>query len=159
MASGMGTEESGEANRSPFVLSARAGVAMRRWGPVLVLIGSLAGCAHADYGQLADSATTAVALSRAGFAEGNPLLSGLDWPEIAAAKLAITQAVKLTPEPICEPGLMGLTVFGYNAAVWNVAVLAGSGPAALPFMLLLTGWGWEWWWADAQRTCADPWSW
>lgn len=92
-------------------------------------------------------------------AEGNPLLSGLDWPEIAAAKLAITQAVKLTPEPICEPGLMGLTVFGYNAAVWNVAVLAGSGPAALPFMLLLTGWGWEWWWADAQRTCADPWSW
>ena len=117
----------------------------------------LSGCAHADYGQLADSATTAVALSRAGFAEGNPLLSGLDWPEIAAAKLAITQAVKLTPEPICEPGLMGLTVFGYNAAVWNVAVLAGSGPAALPFMLLLTGWGWEWWWADAQRTCADPW--
>ncbi len=132
---------------------------MRRWGPVLVLIGSLAGCAHADYGQLADSATTAVALSRAGFAEGNPLLSGLDWPEIAAAKLVITQAVKLTPEPICEPGLMGLTVFGYNAAVWNVAVLAGSGPAALPFMLLLTGWGWEWWRADAQRTCADPWSW
>ena len=86
---------------------------MRRWGPVLVLVGSLAGCAHADYGQLADSATTAVALSRAGFAEGNPLLSGLDWPEIAAAKLVITQAVKLTPEPICEPGLMGLTVFGY----------------------------------------------
>ena len=132
---------------------------MRRWGPVLVLIGSLAGCAHADYGQLADSATTAVALSRAGFAEGNPLLTHMGWPGIAATKLAITQAVKLTPEPICEPGLMGLTVFGYNAAAWNIAVLAGSGPAALPFMLLLTGWGWEWWWADAQRTCADPWSW
>lgn len=132
---------------------------MRRWGPVLVLIGSLAGCAHADYGQLADSATTAVGLSRAGFVEGNPLLTHMGWPGIAATKLAITQAVKLTPEPICEPGLMGLTVFGYNAAVWNVAVLAGSGPAALPFMLLLTGWGWEWWWADAQRTCADPWSW
>ena len=129
---------------------------MCRWGQVLVLISSLAGCAHADYGQLADSATTAVALSRAGFAEGNPLLTHMGWPGIAATKLAITQAVKLTPEPICEPGLMGLTVFGYNAAVWNIAVLAGSGPAALPFMLLLTGWGWEWWWADAQRTCADP---
>ena len=79
---------------------------MRRWGLVLVLIGSLAGCAHADYGQLADSATTAVALSRAGFAEGNPLLSGLDWPEIAAAKLVITQAVNY---PALKDGACGCT--------------------------------------------------
>lgn len=143
--------------REPFVLSTGAGVAMRRWGPVLVLIGSLAGCAHADYGQLADSATTAVALSRAGFAEGNPLFAGLNWPEIAAAKIAVTQAVKFTPTGICEPGLMALTVGGYNAALWNIALLAGSGPAAIPFMVILTGVGWGWWWQDAQQTCANPW--
>ena len=35
----------------------------------------LSGCATADFGQLSDSATTAVALE-AGFSEGNPLFHG-----------------------------------------------------------------------------------
>ena len=117
----------------------------------------LGGCAHADYAQLSDSATTAIALSREGFAEGNPLFSGMEWPEIAAAKIVITQAVKFTPQQICEPGLMVLTVSGYNAALWNIAVLAGSGPVAIPFMVILTWVGWDWWWQDAQQTCANPW--
>lgn len=130
---------------------------MSRLGTLLLGLGVLGGCAHADYGQLADSATTAVALSRAGFAEGNPLLSGLNLPEIAAVKIAATQAVKFTPTLVCEPGLMGLTITGYNAALWNLALLAGSGPAAIPFMVILTGIGWEVWWQDAQQTCANPW--
>ena len=130
---------------------------MSRWGVLLAVTLSLAGCAHADYGQLADSATTAVALSRAGFSEGNPLLTQMGWPGIAATKIAVTQVVKLTPAPVCEPGLFWLTVLGYNAALWNLAVLAGSGPAAVPLMVLMTGWGWEPWWVDAQRTCAHPW--
>ena len=116
----------------------------------------LTGCAHADYAQLADSATTAVALTQEGFSEGNPLLSHLGWPGIAATKLAVTQVVKLTPAVVCEPGLMGLTVVGYNAAIWNIAVIAGSGPAALPFMVLLTGWGWDRWLEDSKVTCLKP---
>ena len=52
---------------------------------------------------------------------------------------------------------MVLTVSGYNAALWNIAVLAGSGPAAIPFMVILTWVGWDWWWQDAQQTCANPW--
>ena len=130
---------------------------MSRRVALLLGLGLLGGCAHADYGQLADSATTAVALSQVGFAEGNPLLTGLNWPEIAAVKIVATQAVKFTPPILCEPGLMALTITGYNAALWNLALLAGSGPAAIPFMVILTGIGWEVWWQDAQQTCAHPW--
>lgn len=79
---------------------------MNRSWALWPLIGSLLGCAHADYGQLADSATTAVALSQVGFAEGNPLLSGMEWPEIAAAKLVITQAVNY---PALKDGACGCT--------------------------------------------------
>lgn len=125
----------------------------------LALVALLAGCATADYGQLADSATTAVALSREGFAEGNPLLSGMSWPWIAATKMAITQAVKLTPPAICEPGLVGLSLGGFGAALWNIAVMAGSGPAALPLIVVGGGLLWESSVADAKATCADPWAW
>lgn len=125
----------------------------------LALVALLAGCATADYGQLADSATTAVALSREGFAEGNPLLSGMSWPWIAATKIAITQAFKLTPPVVCEPGLLGLSLGGFGAALWNIAVLAGSGPAALPLIVVGGGLLWESSVADAKATCADPWAW
>ena len=125
---------------------------------VLPLVAVLAGCAHADIGQLADSTTTAVALSREGFAEGNPLLSGMSWPWIAATKIVITQAVKLTPPVVCEPGLTGLALGGFAAALWNIGVMAGSGPAALPLIVVGGGLFWESFVADAKATCADPWA-
>jgi len=125
---------------------------------VLPLVAVLTGCAHADIGQLADSTTTAVALSREGFAEGNPLLSGMSWPWIAATKIVITQAVKLTPPVVCEPGLTGLALGGFGAALWNIGVMAGSGPAALPLIVVGGGFFWDAFVADAKATCADPWA-
>ena len=124
----------------------------------VLLAGALSGCAHADWGQLSDSATTAVALN-SGFAEGNPLLSGASWPVIAGVKVALTQAVKLTPPAICEPGLMGFAVFGYGAALWNLGVLAGSGPAALPFAVGLAIWQGPVWLDDSRIVCASPFEW
>ncbi len=118
----------------------------------------LIGCSHADWGQLSDSATTAVALN-SGFSEGNPLLSNASWPVIASVKVVLTQAVKLTPPEICEPGLTGLAVFGYGAALWNIGVLAGSGPAALPFAVGLAFWQGPMWFSDSQVVCAEPFKW
>lgn len=115
----------------------------------------LAGCSHVDYAQLADSTTTAVGLS-SGYVESNPVLSGLSWPYIAAVKIGATQAIKLTPPEICEPGLLGLTASGYGAALWNIGVMAGSGLAAIPIVMGLTVWQWENWTADARTTCASP---
>jgi hypothetical protein len=120
---------------------------------VVVFVALLAGCAHADYAQLADSATTAVALSN-GYVEANPLFGGLSWPIIAVVKLGVTQVVKQTPIEICEPGLLGLTVGGYGAALWNIGVMAGSGPAALPVALGLVVWQWDNWAKDAKNTCS-----
>lgn len=131
--------------------------ATRNLWPILVLSAALAGCATADYGQLADSATTAVALSN-GYIEANPLLGGMSWPWIAVTKIAVTQVVKLTPPEICEPGLTGLALTGFGAALWNIGVMAGSGPASIP-IILAGGWflfdpALE----DAKLTCADPWA-
>lgn len=66
--------------------------------PLLGLFLLLSGCATADFGQLADSATTAVALE-AGFSEGNPILHWAGCPIIAGAKLGVTQVAKVLPEP------------------------------------------------------------
>jgi hypothetical protein len=107
--------------------------------PLVLLIG----CSHADWGQLSDSATTAVALN-SGFSEGNPLLSNASWLVIAGVKVALTQVVKLTPPEICEPGLTGL---------------AGSGPAALPLAVGLAMWQGPVWFADSQIVCAQPYQW
>lgn len=126
--------------------------------PMLALTAILTGCATADYGQLADSATTAVALSQEGFAEGNPLLGGMSWPWIAATKIAVTQVVKLTPPAICEPGLTGLALTGFGAAIWNIGVMAGSGPAAIPIIIIGGGLLFDTAVDDAKRTCADPWA-
>lgn len=123
----------------------------------MVLLAAIAGCAHVDRAQIADSATTAVAITH-GFTEANPLFADFSWPWIAATKIAVTQVVKLTPEPICEPGLMALTFAGYNAALWNIGVMAGSGPASIPVMVLVTWFGWDLWWNDAQQVCANPFS-
>jgi hypothetical protein len=117
----------------------------------------LAGCATADRAQLADGGTTWIALSK-GYTEGNPVLSGLSGPEIIAVKLAVTQAAKLTPEPWCGSFLYWLTVQGFGLALWNLGVMAGSGPAALPLVAGLWWWRHEAWQDDARETCADPWA-
>lgn len=112
----------------------------------------LMGCSHADWAQGTDSATTAAALGQ-GFVEGNPVWGNADWPVIAASKIALTQVVKQTPQEVCEPGLMGLTVAGYSGALWNIGVMAGSGVAALPVVVALALWQWEPWKEDAKLAC------
>ena len=124
----------------------------------LLLILLLAGCASADRAQLADGATTWYALSH-GYAEANPIYGGLSGPEILAAKLLVTQAMKFTPPVICEPGLYVLTGVGYSAALGNIGVMAGSGPAALPLAVALWLWRHQAWKDDAAATCADPCRW
>lgn len=121
--------------------------------PLLGLFLLLSGCATADFGQLADSATTAVALE-AGFSEGNPVFNGAGWPIIAGVKLGVTQVVKVLPEPYCSSSLFGLTITGFGAAIWNVGTMLGSGPAAIPF-IAGTIWNfWDEWKLDAQSDCA-----
>lgn len=123
---------------------------------VAVLVLWMTGCAHVDRAQGLDGLTTAIAIEN-GFSEANPLFDGMNGPAIFAVKLAVTQVVKLTPEPVCQPGLMGLTVVGYGSALWNIGVMAGSGPAAIPLILGLTLWQWDNWEKDAVKTCANPW--
>lgn len=122
---------------------------------LVILVLWMTGCASVDRGQAADGLTTIIALEQ-GFSEANPVFDGLNGPAILAVKIAVTQVVKLTPEPICQPGLLGLTVTGYGAALWNIGVMAGSGPAAIPLMIGLTVWQWENWEKDAVKVCHDP---
>lgn len=95
---------------------------------------------------------------RNGFVEGNPMIESLNIAQIAAIKIVVTQAIKFTPEPICTPGLWGLTTAGYGAALWNIGVMAGSGPAAIPAIVGLIWWQWDDWLLSSQRTCQDPWT-
>jgi hypothetical protein len=118
----------------------------------------MTGCATVDRSQLADVASTGFAISQ-GASEANPLLSSMSWPIAGVAKLAITQAVKFTPEPFCSSATMSLTVAGFGAALWNIGTVLGSGPAALPLVALLTWWQWEPWMGDSAETCVDPWHW
>lgn len=129
---------------------------MNKFFRIVILIVGLGGCAHADWAQLSDSATTAVALSH-GFVEANPLFGSASWPVIAGVKIGVTQVVKLTPESICTPGLIGLTISGYGAALWNVGVMAGCGIAALPIAVVVGFLFWDQWVEDAIKTCQDPW--
>lgn len=122
---------------------------------LVILVLWMTGCAHVDRAQGLDGVTTIIALEN-GFTEANPLFGGLNGPAIFAVKMAVTQAVKLTPEPICQPGLLGLTVTGYGAALWNIGVMAGSGVAVIPLIIGLTVWQWENWEKDAVKVCNDP---
>lgn len=132
---------------------------MKTSSPTLALVAllSVSGCSWADRAQIADATTTAIALN-SGYAEANPVLGGLSAPAIAAVKIGATQLVKLTPPEICEPGLTVLTVGGFAGALWNIGVMAGSGLAAIPFVIGLTWAAWDDWRADAKATCADPWN-
>jgi len=116
---------------------------------------SISGCAHisqADYAQTADVVTTAVGLSN-GLSEANSIWGDVNWPVMAVVKLGATQAVKLAPEPYCTSGLMGLTIAGYGAAFWNVGVMLGSGPLAIPVAVGVLGWQWENLAQDSMATC------
>jgi hypothetical protein len=119
----------------------------------LALTLALSGCATADYAQLADVGTTIIGIESGLAVEGNPVWGGASWPVIAVVKIGVTQAVKLTPKEVCEPGLMGLTLAGSGAALWNVGVIAGSGPAAIPVVLGLWYWQWDNWTQDAVNDC------
>lgn len=123
---------------------------------LMVLCGSLLGCAAADRGQSADVLTTYMAFNQ-GFSEGNPIVSHLSIPQMAVIKLGITQGVKFLPLDYCHGGLVALTGLGYSAAIWNVGVMLGSGPAALPLAIGLVIWQWGDWKASSYRTCLDPW--
>jgi hypothetical protein len=85
--------------------------------------------------------------------EGNPVWGGASWPVIAAVKIGVTQVVKQTPKEFCEPGLFWITAGGYGAALWNIGVIAGSGPASLPLIAGLWWWQWENWNQAAIDDC------
>lgn len=121
--------------------------------PIIALTIALSGCATADYAQMADVATTAIAIESGLGVEGNPVWGGASWPVIAVVKIGVTQAVKLTPKEFCEPGLMALTLGGSGAALWNIGVMAGSGPAAIPVVLGLWYWQWDNWTQDSISDC------
>lgn len=114
------------------------------------------GCATADRGQGADVLSTYAAFQQ-GFSEGNPLMSHLSIPQMAVVKLGVTQGVKFLPVPYCTTGLWALTGAGYGAAIWNIGVMLGSGPAALPLVAGLFWWQWDDWRDSSYRTCQDPW--
>lgn len=118
----------------------------------------LAGCATVDKSQLFDGATTWYAFSQ-GFSEANPVLSGLNGPEIIAAKLLVTQAVKLTPDAFCVPATQSLTVTGFGAGIWNLAVVANAWWASIPVIAIIVWTYWNPWWEDSKAVCADPFDW
>lgn len=122
----------------------------------LLAVTILAGCAAADRGQSADVLSTYAAFQQ-GFSEGNPVMAHLTIPEMFAVKLGLTQAVKFLPDPYCTGGLWALAGVGYSAALWNVGVILGSGPAAIPVVVGLWWWQWDDWRDSSYRTCQDPW--
>lgn len=133
---------------------------MKKW--IVLAIVLLAGCAMVDRAQLVDVASIGLAISQ-GASEANPILSSMSWPVAGAVKLALTQAVKFTPEPFCTSATMSLTVAGFGTAFWNVAVAVGgstiAGLSVVPAIVGVTIWQWNSWMGDAAETCDDPWHW
>ena len=125
---------------------------------IIAIILALSGCATADYAQIADVGTTIVGIESGLGVEGNPVWGGASWPVIAAVKIGVTQAIKLTPKEVCEPGLFGLTIMGSGAALWNIGVIAGCGPAAIPVIIGLWWWQWDNWQTEAINDCKTPFS-
>ena len=117
----------------------------------------LSGCATVDKAQTFDGATTWYAFAN-GFSEANPLLAGMTGPEIIAAKLLVTQAVKLTPDAFCVPATQSLTVTGFGAGIWNLAVVANGWWVAIPVIAIVVWTYWDYWWEESKAVCADPFS-
>jgi len=90
---------------------------------------ALSGCANVGtMGQQADVATTAAGLSQ-GLAEANPVA----LPLVPAKIVATGMARKMKDPEDCRAATQGLSIAGFGAAGFNVAVLAGAaaGPAGL----------------------------
>ena len=114
--------------------------------------------AEADWAQIADGATTIVGLEQPNISEANGVFCFLIGWEILGVKLVVTQAVKFTPKEFCQPGLVALTVTGYAAGFWNIAIISGgAGWYGLPVAIGITVWRWRAWVDDAVSTCANPW--
>lgn len=125
---------------------------------VMAILFSPAFSAEADWAQIADGATTTLGLKQPGISEANDVFRGLTGWEILGVKLVITQAVKFAPDEFCRPALISLTVAGYGAALWNIAILSGgAGWYGLPVAIGITVWRWRAWVDDAIQTCANPW--
>ena len=119
---------------------------------IMLSILLLTGCATADYAQLADVGTTAIAIN-SGFVEGNPVWGGASWPVMLVVKLGMNEAIKHTPTETCEPLLMFSTMLGSGAALWNIGIIAWSGPAAIPVAAMLWAWQWDNWTQDSVNDC------
>lgn len=122
---------------------------------MVLVFSNVLGCASADRGQAADGLTTWYALQH-GFSESNPVLKGLEGPEIFAVKMVVTQGVKFLPMEYCHPGLVVLTASGFGLALWNIATMVGNGLVGIPFAVALLIWRWDDWNQDAVATCANP---
>lgn len=94
---------------------------------------------HAIVGQAADGASTIVGMST-GFAEANPLFSGLSGPVIAASKIGVTAAVQeFAPLDQCIGFSRVAGPVGWGAAIWNVGAIAGLGPIGVVPAVLVAG--------------------
>ena len=121
----------------------------------LLLALLVSGCATVDKAQFFDGATTWYAFSH-GFSEANPLLEGLNGPEIIAVKLVATQVVKVTPDAFCVPATQALTATGFGAGIWNLAVMANAWWASIPVIAIIVWTYWNPWWEESTAVCEDP---
>lgn len=95
-------------------------------------------------GQAADIGTTALALS-AGLAEGNPVVAGaIGSPAGAAALIALKlvgpSLADNLPLADCAEMRTALATFGWGAATWNAALLAGASTGAGAAVAIIGGW-------------------
>lgn len=117
-----------------------------------------AGAPDAYGGIAADAITTGIALSAPGIIETNPL----GWATVPI-RLAIMEHAKSLPREEGQPIMDALSAGGWGAAVNNLLVLAGTGPAA-PVIGLAVGYAvWkqgeterEFWRLCAVHRAADP---
>lgn len=116
----------------------------------LILAGCLSLAAHADSlrnsavgGQVADVASTAIALSVPGVVEMNPL--GL---AVLPLKVAAFVWAEGQPPEVAVEAHRGLSAFGWGAAASNLctaSVAASGGSTALPCLLIGIAVGsWDW---------------
>lgn len=82
-------------------------------------------------GQAADVATTAVGMA-AGFAEANPIVSGIGLPIAAVLKIGAGKAAENLPVEDCHQVKDGLAISGWGLAGWNLCVLGTGGVGTVP---------------------------
>ena len=120
--------------------------------------GAAAGAPDAYGGIAADAITTGLALSGPGIVETNPL----GWATVPI-RLAVMEHAKSLPREQGQPIMDALSAGGWGAAINNLLVLAGTGPAA-PVVGLAVGYAvWkqgererEFWQLCAVHRTMDP---